>query len=128
MQNVNTMETKQVLIVDDSVLTRMQIKNALSPIHSIQCTEVSNGSDCLKLIEQRKFDLILLDLLMPEVSGFDVLHTLKRNSNQTPVLVVSADIQNTTRKKCLELGAISVITKSIDFSDLKTKVTQILNP
>ena len=121
------MKTKQLLIVDDSMVSRMKIKKAFSSTSAFEFTEAKSGKECLDILNKKDFDLVLLDLLMPDIDGLQVLENLRNKSYTRPVLVVSADIQTTTKTKCLELGAVDVVPKTMGFKEMKTKVHEILN-
>lgn len=103
-------KTYKVLIVDDSMLTRRLIKEIISPLN-FEIDFAVNGQTALEKLENQNYDLLLLDLLMPDITGIEVLEELQKKGKKLPVIVVSADIQETTRKKCLELGAIDVVGK-----------------
>lgn len=118
-------QTKHLLIVDDSMVSRMKIKKSLASISAIEFSEASSGKQCLELLKNKEYDLVLLDLLMPDIDGFQVLEHLKNQSYTKPVLVVSADIQHTTKEKCEELGALDVVPKSVGLKELKTIVYEI---
>ena len=120
------MKTIHLLIVDDSTVSRMKIKKVLSSVIAFEFTEATNGKECLKLIDEKEFDLILLDLLMPDMDGIEVLGILKEKAIKTPILVVTADIQSTTIKKCEELGAKAVVPKSVNLKEMKAKVHDLV--
>lgn len=120
------MDIRKILVVDDSLVTRMKVKKTLSEIDEFDISEASNGIQCLELINKQYFDLIILDLIMPDMTGFPVLEEMKKKSIDIPVIVLSADIQKTTKKKCLDLGAIDVLPKTVDFSELKSKIIEMI--
>jgi len=94
----------KVLIIDDSWLTRRGLLGMISgSAHTV--IEAENGKQGLSIIEAESPDCIILDLLMPEMDGYQVLEALKEMGNTIPVVMCSADIQETARKKCMDLGA-----------------------
>lgn len=99
----------KILITDDSWVARMALKKVLVPAYEVE--EAGDGNTALAKIDSWKPDLLILDLLMPEPDGFAVLATLKAKGMPVPVLVMSADIQETTREKIRELGAVDLINK-----------------
>ncbi|MCX6155811.1 MAG: response regulator [Candidatus Kapabacteria bacterium] len=101
---------KRILIVDDSIISRKKIRGMLLP-QFFEITEAVNGRQALELIFEQPFDCILLDLLMPEVEGQEVLEQMRDRGIKIPTIVLSADIQETTRTQCLNLGAIDFINK-----------------
>ncbi|WP_421910156.1 response regulator [Methanolacinia petrolearia] len=84
------------------------------------------GVEGIELAIEKKPDLIILDLLMPEFDGFEVLKELKRKSVDIPVLIASADIQDTSHDLCMELGAADFINKPINHDKLTTAINRIL--
>jgi len=71
--------------------------------------ETDDGSKGVEMALKEKPDCIFLDLLMPKVSGFEVLTSFKEKGLNIPVIVLSADIQETAQRKCLEFGAFDFI-------------------
>lgn len=100
----------KLLVVDDSVIQRTKVKNLLLSFH-YEVLEAASGDEALKYLENNRPDCVLTDLLMPGMSGQDFIRQLKENRNSTPVIVMTADIQDSTRKQCLELGAAAIINK-----------------
>ncbi len=89
----------------------------------------SNGADGLSLIIKENPDLVLLDLVMPGMSGFEVLTTLNQKgiSKKIPIIVLSNLSQNSDIIKAKELGALDYYRKdSIDLAQLTKKITKIL--
>ena len=99
-----------VLICDDSIIARNSLKNLLSK-ENCKIVEAYDGLDSLKKISELNPDLVLLDLLMPGMNGIDVLKSLKKLEIKVKIVVVSADVQNSTKQMCLENGAIDYINK-----------------
>ena len=101
---------KKILIVDDSWVTRQLLKKTLK---ETQCNieEAGNGEEALEKISQDKPDCIIMDLLMPKMNGIDTFLALKKEKNKIPVIFLSADIQDSTKNKCMALGALGFINK-----------------
>lgn len=78
-----------------------------------ELVEASSGAQALGLMEAGRYDLVLLDLLMPGMSGIEVLAELRSRGDATPVVVLTADIQNSTRERVQALGAAAMINKPI---------------
>lgn len=86
--------------------------------------EIETASDSDELFEKvikEKFDLIILDLMLPKMSGFEILEKLKGESIQTPVIIASNLSQEEDRKRATELGAVDYIVKS------DTSLVEIVN-
>lgn len=100
----------KILIADDSNFQRKLIKNVIEESGYI-VFEAKNGVECLSLYDDIKPDCILLDLLMPEKTGNQVLAELKEIKNIIPVIVISADVQQSTRDEVESLGAFAFLNK-----------------
>ncbi len=100
----------KILLIDDSWLTRRGLSGMIG-FCGHEIIEAVNGMDGVKKIQDECPDCIFLDLLMPEMDGYEVLEILKAKNIKIPVVVCSADIQNTAKTKCTELGAFSFLNK-----------------
>ncbi len=115
----------KVLIVDDSFITRRHVRELLAADgHEVE--EASGGEEARQCLAQKKFDAMVLDLLMPGMTGQDLLKVLHEEGSSLPILVLTADIQRTTRQECLELGAAEVVNKPPDPDELRTKLAAVL--
>ena len=100
----------KILIVDDSSFQRRMIRRALGPLAQ-DTIEAGDGRAALELVQQESPDVILLDLLMPELDGFQVLAELQQKHCLIPRVVLTADVQDTAPERCRDLGAFDVIHK-----------------
>lgn len=117
---------KTILIADDSWIARRGIGNYISS-DKWRIVEAENGKDTLSKIEKENPDLVMLDLLMPEMGGLEVLEKLAEREISPPVIVLSADIQETTKRKCLDLGAIRFLKKPPKREDISRAVKEVLD-
>ncbi|MCP3848853.1 MAG: diguanylate cyclase, partial [Gammaproteobacteria bacterium] len=116
-----------VLIVDD-VPTNIQVLAGFLKKH-YQLKVATNGKQALVIIKQQRPDLILLDIDMPEMNGYEVCQTLKDNpeTQNIPIIFVTANNQEEDEEKGLQLGAVDYITKPIRPSIVTARVnTQIM--
>jgi CheY-like chemotaxis protein len=114
-----------ILVVDDSKFSRGRILSALQSLGHIMI-EAADGQEALNLIEAHAPDLIITDLLMPNVDGFGLLRGLRDRKILLPVLVVSADIQSSSRQMCEELGVLAFLNKPFAPQDLVAKTQAAL--
>lgn len=117
---------KSILMTDDSIIARKKIKAVLKSA-GYEVSEATNGAEAIQMLESKSFDLLMLDLLMPEVDGFEVLRHIKSESIEIPVVVLSADIQDATRELCLELGAKDFINKPPVKEDLLAVIEKAMS-
>lgn len=100
----------RILVVEDAKLTLRMLSQILRQ-EGHEVLEASSGLQGLELAMTRSPDCIFLDLLMPDLDGREVLQILRDQGLKIPVLVITADIQETTRQECLNLGAVAVLKK-----------------
>ncbi len=103
-----------ILLVDDSKIARKVIKKVLPSIFKDQeltLTEATNGNEALEFLYANSYDLVFLDLTMPEKTGYEVLATLKEKGISANIIVLTADIQPEAKKIVKELGAIGYLKK-----------------
>ncbi len=103
--------SKKILIVEDEKPIRQALELKLSKA-GFSITPVSNGKDAISKVSKQKFDLILLDLMMPEMNGYEVLAQLKNLNIKTPVIILSNLGQEEDIKKAKEYGAEDYCIKS----------------
>lgn len=121
-------EDIRILIVDDSDANRTALKNHLNLV-GIQCDEASHGYQAIDMIESEKlYHIILLDIMMPGISGFDVLKRLRNlyDAIERPVIMLTARISEHDVSRALEMGANDYLTKPYESSELYARVQNIL--
>ena len=100
----------KILIIDDSNFGRRRMQQALAAAgHDV--VEAADGAAGLTAVANHQPDCIVTDLLMPVVDGQTFLASLRAQGSKVPVIVVSADIQTTTRQKCMALGISAFLNK-----------------
>lgn len=112
-----------ILVCDDSTVARKQVMRCLKECIDADIQQATNGKEALEQLRQRHFDLLCLDLTMPEVDGIEVLEQIKISKIESYVLVISADIQQKMQARVAQLGAIDFIHKPIN----KTQLSTVLN-
>lgn len=114
-----------ILIIDDATFLRSLVRRILQE-QGHEVIEAINGKQGLVLIDSHKPDCILMDLLMPVLDGFGVLKILQLRGNNTPVIVLSADIQQQAQKRCLEFGAANFLPKPPQADQLRQAIQAAL--
>jgi DNA-binding response OmpR family regulator len=102
---------KKVLIVEDERLIAKPLAMKLQ-FSGFEVKNAYDGEEALTMMKEEKFDVILLDLMMPRVDGFDVLRELKKRGDTTPVIVATNLNQEADVSKVLELGVTNYYVKS----------------
>ena len=114
-----------VLIVDDEPNVRLTYRTALET-EGLEVREAPDGLAALDAMNERQFDLAILDMRMPEVSGLELLERMRQQGIQTPVVIVTAygDISHAVR--AMKLGAIDFLEKPLTPETLRAMVAEIL--
>lgn len=125
--NIDACKTS-VLIVDDIPINVTLIEKMLKPFHFV-IEKANDGQTAIDIVADNKPDLILLDLMMPGINGYDVIKQLraKEETKQLPIIVISALNSNEDVVKGYDLGANDFLTKPIIMNRLHTSVITQLN-
>jgi CheY-like chemotaxis protein len=117
----------QVLIVDDNEANRDLLARRLHR-RDFNLSMAIDGREALSMIQTNLYDLILLDIMMPEIDGYAVLKYLKEDSRlrDIPVIMISAVEEMDSVMKCMEIGADDYLTKPFDPEMLKSAVNRCL--
>jgi CheY-like chemotaxis protein len=117
----------EILVVDDSTTNVVLIDAVLSEM-GFNITPTLNAKEAFKAINKKLPDLILLDLLMPRISGYDFLEELKSNeqTKEIPVIVISAVTDQVNIQRIMNMGADDFIKKPLDIENLIAKVQEFL--
>jgi two-component system copper resistance phosphate regulon response regulator CusR len=115
----------RILIVEDERKTAAYLQKGLTE-GGFVVDAASRGDDGLHLAVNHDYDLIILDVMLPERDGWSVLATMRRAGKQTPVLILTARDAVRDRVKGLELGADDYLVKPFAFSELLARVRSIL--
>lgn len=115
----------KILIIDDSSFQRTILKKiVISTSHEF--SEASDGQTAIDYFTENHVDLIFCDLLMPGITGFDVLKKLAEVKPNTPAIVITADIQESVRDECLALGAKKFLNKPVNKDLVLSTIKEIL--
>lgn len=116
-----------ILVVDDST-TNVVLLEAIFYDRGYKIDTALNAIEAFSIIDKEVPDLILLDLLMPKVSGFDFLKKLRssKHTKDTPVIVVTASTDDENVDRIMRLGAVDYIKKPIDLKYIVDKVESVL--
>jgi len=123
-----TFDNKKVLLVDDNKLN-IKVGTKILKEYNLDITPCESGFECINKIENNnKYDIILLDIMMPKMSGVETLKRLKQiDSFDTPVIALTADAIQGRENKYLEVGFSGYLSKPIEHSELKKILSKYLN-
>jgi len=126
VRSEETFMSKKILIVDDSPVSRKIIRKCLPKNLEFEVFEAENGKDGLEKFIKNKPAITFLDLTMPVMDGIEALGEIKKIDNDARVLVLTADIQQKTVDKVMELGALMVVPKPVSAEAIEKAVTKAI--
>ncbi|WP_104035330.1 response regulator [Vibrio jasicida] len=103
----------KILICDDSAVARKLISRSIVHETSLHLIEAQDGYEALTILAEQNIDVLFLDLTMPIMDGFEVLESLPVSNYPTQVVIISGDVQQEAKQRCLDLGAIDFIAKPL---------------
>ena len=118
------MNTEEILMVDDERAIRLAVRTALTR-EGMHVTEAADGSTALDLLKQKHFDLVILDVMMENVSGYQVLQTMRAWGDHTPVMMLSGKSDEMDQVLGLGFGADSYLTKPFHFEELEARIRSL---
>jgi DNA-binding response OmpR family regulator len=120
------MERKaSILVVEDEEKIRTALTDFLE-FHSFKVTEAVDGLDADRTVAERQFDLILLDLMLPKISGEQLCSKWRHDGLQTPIIMLTAKGQEKEKISGLSLGADDYITKPFSLEELLARINAVL--
>ncbi len=125
---MNSTGNAKILVVDDSSVNNFLLENVLEEKgYTLQIAY--NGKEALQFIENEPPDLVLLDIMMPGIDGYEILQKMNANSKTRgiPVIMVTSKSEESDRTKALEIGAIDYVMKPIDIEELLEKIEDVIN-
>lgn len=115
----------KILLVEDSLFMKELIVHTLRD-EKHEIIHAKNGAEGLELIHARHPDCIILDLVLPDISGTDIIKTLYSQKSAIPVIVLTANIQKTAEKQCKELGVEYYLQKPPNKAELSRAIRHVL--
>lgn len=103
----------KILVADDSRVIRMAVKRMLAELGYANVIEAADGAEAVKTYHSQKPDLIMLDIVMPNMNGDEALREIRIKDESTPVLMLSSVARESQIESCKALGITEFITKPI---------------
>lgn len=116
---------KKVLLVEDDQDLAQLVSLQLQDI-DVECQWISNGREALEVVASKTFDLLLLDIMLPEVDGLEICRTVRAGNRHIPIMMLTAKVSEMDRVLGLELGADDYITKPFSMMELLARVKALL--
>lgn len=117
---------KSVLIVEDDATSFELLREVMEQTEA-KITHAISGRQALDIFESENFDLVLLDIKIPEIDGLEVARQFKLSKNHIPIIAQSAKALLTDRMKCLEAGCDEYVPKPIPIRELYDKINRLLS-
>ncbi|MCB9461815.1 MAG: response regulator [Anaerolineaceae bacterium] len=121
---MSDLPTGKIMIVDDDATNR-EVMEAFLTLEHFEVMVAANGRDALEQIRQEKPDLVLLDVRMPMMSGFDVCRTIKDQYN-IPVFMLTGFDADEQRREAVEAGADAFISRPFDITTLMKRIREYI--
>lgn len=115
----------RVLLIEDDIIAARGITTMLKAAGAV-VDQTDSGEDALELLRHYEYDIVLLDLALPDIEGFEVVRRMRVARNDTPVLVLSGVMLPQARVRALSLGADDFITKPYDKAELLARMQAIV--
>lgn len=117
----------KILIVDDELDNLLPLKRALE-MDDFNILEAQDGIRALEKVSAETPDLILLDLMLPKLNGFEVCQRLKQNeaTSSIPIIMLTAKSETSDKVEGIEIGADDYVTKPFDLDELKARIKAVL--
>lgn len=129
MTNPLRLLSSRVLIIDDEAANVLLLERLLEQLGYNNIESHTNPEEALPRILNPNVDLVLLDIQMPQLSGFDILESIRENKHENefrPVMVLTADATPSTKRKALALGADDFLTKPFEAYEVALRVKNLL--
>lgn len=114
-----------ILVVEDEANIRTALTDFLE-FHGFEVTEAADGAEADQTVAQKRFDVILLDLMLPKISGEQLCAKWRRDGMQTPIIMLTAKGQEKEKISGLNLGADDYITKPFSLEELLARISAVL--
>jgi two-component system chemotaxis response regulator CheY len=118
----------QILVVDDSKVMREMIVACLRSVEGLDFTQAASGLEAIERLSLGSFDLMFLDLNMPDIGGFEVVEFVRSQDvlKELPIVVVTTRGEEATRERALQLGASRFMTKPFNPEQIVSELRSLL--
>ena len=127
MRDNHSFDDKNILIVDDNQTNVLLLQSILEDYGYKHISTAQSAKEAYELLESKKIDLILLDVMMPDIDGIEACRTIKEmpKYKYIPIIMVTADSSDETLKKSFDAGADDFTTKPINFINLNSRIQNV---
>ena len=120
----------KILIVDDFATLRMSLKGILEQLGYSEIDEAEDGQEAVAKLKEKDYNLIISDIDMPVMNGFELLNYVRKDDNlkDIPVIYITAEAEREKIVESIKAGLDAYITKPFSISTLQQKIDNIFNP
>ncbi len=115
---------KKVLVVDDEAGFLQSLCDGLCSSKRLAVFTALNGKEALEILDRKPIDLVVTDLFMPVMDGFELIGEMNRRHPDIPVMVMSAFLNNDTEQRLAALGVVAFLEKPLDFEDFARRIQE----
>lgn len=119
-------ERPRVLVADDEMVMRMFVVSILAKVNCEVVGQACNGSEAVSMFREKKPDLLLMDINMPQKTGEEALREIRAEFPDARVIMLTSVIESATVEKCIELGAAGYIRKDSSVEEIKAIINETL--
>ena len=128
LEYLRTLEGKNILIVDDDKRNTFALSSYLEEL-GIKIHTAASGLESLEMLANKhEIELVLMDMMMPEMDGFETIERIRSNplTNKIPIISVTAKAMLGDREQCLEAGASEYVSKPVNMKELLEKMAALI--
>ncbi|MCA9603346.1 MAG: response regulator [Polyangiales bacterium] len=121
------MSSVRILVVEDSSAMRAFVRAALEEDPNVEVLEAASGFEALRLLPRQKFDVVIVDVNMPDINGLELVSFMRRSEahKTTPLLIISTEATQKDRERGLSLGANAYLAKPFLPEQLREMVAKV---
>ncbi len=113
-----------ILLVEDDDKLRLLTKTKLTPLYHVE--EASNGEEALEILDNKHVDLLIVDIQMPKMNGYELVQALRESGDQKPVIILTAMTSFEHKREGFAMGIDDYMTKPVDYEELVWRIEAIL--
>lgn len=123
--DLQKLKSKKILVVEDDMINRELINEIFDDI-DVELTSVITGSQAVEIVKKTSFDLILMDIQIPEINGFDAANIINKEQPDVPIIAQTAYAFESDRQKAMESGCVDYIAKPFKKEELLRLVIKFI--
>ena len=123
--NQENLKNKHILVVEDNALN-MEVARFFLEDLNVKVSMAKNGKEAIQMVQKEKYDLILMDLMMPVMDGFETTKIIRKFNSKVPIVALSANAYNEDVQKCMDVGMNAHISKPLTEENLSSAILKFV--